>query len=203
MGSQWREDKNLNREGAMKEIYLCRHGETEWTISGQHTGKTDVRLTEAGFEQAKRLKNRLESTKFSKIFTSSLSRAKDTCNDPNAVVDPNLVEWNYGDYEGLTTEQIHEKNPNWNLFKDGAPNGESIADVGKRADLFLKSIQDVEGNIAVFSHGHFIRVIAARYLGLEASKGGIFSLSVASLSILGQEHNNPVINLWNDNHHLD
>lgn len=187
----------------MKQLYLCRHGETDWTISGQHTGTTDVKLTEKGSAQAKLLKKRLERVPFDAVFTSPLSRAKDTCDDPKAIIDPNLVEWNYGDYEGITSKEIQEKNPGWNLFKDGAPNGESIADVGKRADAFLKKAREYEGNVLAFSHGHFIRVIAARYLGLDASQGKIFLLSVAALCILGTDHKNPAIALWNDTSHLE
>lgn len=186
----------------MKELYLCRHGETDWTISGQHTGTTDVRLTERGYEQAKLLKNRLERVQFDAAFTSPLLRAKDTCNDPKAIIDPNLVEWNYGDYEGITSKEIREKDSDWNLFKDGAPNGESIEEVGKRADAFLKRAREYEGNVVAFSHGHFIRVIAARYLGLDAAEGKMFLLSVAALSILGLDHENPAIALWNDDSHL-
>lgn len=187
----------------MKNLYICRHGETEWTLSGQHTGSTEVPLTEKGVEQAKRLKKRLENVSFEAVFTSPLGRAQKTCDNKNAIIDPNLVEWNYGDYEGITTKEIKEKNPTWNLFKDGVPNGESIAEVGKRADVFLTKARQYEGNVAIFSHGHFIRVLAARYLGLDASQGKMFSLSVASLSILGSEHESPAIILWNDNHHVN
>ena len=187
----------------MKQLYLCRHGETEWTLSDQHTGETDIPLTEKGKAEAKLLKKRIENVPFDAVFTSPLSRAKETCGSEKAIIDPNLVEWGYGDYEGLTSKQIREKDPEWNIFLKGGPNGESIADVGKRADLFLKRAREYEGNVAVFSHGHFIRVLAARYLGLDAAEGRIFLLSVAALCILGFDHENPAIALWNDNHHLD
>ena len=124
----------------MDQIYLCRHGETEWTLSGQHTGTTDIPLTERGKAQALLLQKRLQKVRFEKVFTSPRKRALATSEDLHAVIDPNLAEWDYGDYEGLTTQEIHQKNPKWNLFTDGAPNGESPAQIGKRADLVLRTL---------------------------------------------------------------
>ncbi|EKE08617.1 MAG: hypothetical protein ACD_17C00078G0002 [uncultured bacterium] len=186
----------------MKHLYLCRHGETAWTLSSQHTSTTDIELTERGAAQAKKLRTRMEKVPLDAVFTSPLRRARDTCQNPKARIDPNLVEWGYGDYEGLTTQEIQAKHPQWNLFQNGAPHGESVRDVRKRADAFLKRIRAYEGNVAVFSHGHFMRVLAARYLGLKVEKGQMFTLSVASLSILGSEHDHPAILLWNDTDHL-
>lgn len=182
----------------MQQIYICRHGETEWTLSGQHTGNTDIPLTKRGIEQAALLRKRIESVHFDQVFSSPRIRATESSEGLHPVIDPNIAEWNYGDYEGLTTQEIHSKNPKWNLFKDGAPHGESIQEVGKRADQFLKTISQYKGNIAIFSHGHFLRVLTARFLGLPPEMGKLFVLSVASLSILGYEKAEPVIILWND-----
>lgn len=177
-------------------IYLCRHGETEWSELGRHTSTTDIELTEKGKEESAKLMRKLEKTHLDKVFTSPMKRARATCDAMVATIEPLAVEWNYGDYEGLTSWQIHQKNPDWNLFIDGAPNGESPVDVGKRADLLIKKIGDE--NVAVFSHGHFLRVLAARFLGLDPEDGSLFALATGSLSILGYEHGAPVILLWND-----
>lgn len=179
------------------ELYLCRHGETEWTLSGQHTSKTDISLTDEGRQQAELLRKRLVGIEFEKVFTSPRKRSIETCNGMDAQVDENLVEWDYGDYEGLTREQIHQKNAVWNLFVDGAPQGESPEQVGRRADQFLENIREYKGKIAVFSHGHFLRVLAARFLGLEPEVGDIFLVSVASISVLGYDRGQPVVILWN------
>ncbi len=186
----------------MKKLYLCRHGETDWTRSGQHTGRTDIPLTEKGKRQAALLRKRLGAVSLTQVFTSPKKRAFDTAAGMEAQVDPNLAEWDYGDYEGLTSSEIAAKDPNWNLFSKGAPGGETIEDVAHRAEEFLKKAAKIQGNVAVFSHGHFLRILAARYLGLEPELGCIFLLSVASLSILGSEHGRPAIALWNDTHHL-
>ncbi len=182
----------------MRKIYLCRHGETEWTLSGQHTGKTDLALTEKGEKQAAHLRAKIEKVPFDAIFCSPRRRAIQTCGYSKHEIDPNLAEWDYGSFEGKTSAEIREANPGWNIFKDGAPDGERPEDVQKRADAFLHKIQKYSGNIAVFSHGHFLRALSARYLGLEVKMGKLFALSVASLSILGFEKENPVILLWND-----
>ena len=182
----------------MKKLYLCRHGETEWTLSGKHTGKTDIGLTEKGKAEAAVLRKKIQAVSFDQVFTSPLMRARQTCEGIDAIVDPSVVEWDYGQYEGRTTAEIHKENPNWNLFYDGAPGGESAEQVGKRADLLLQKARQFSGNVAVFSHGHFLRVLAARFLELDPKMGRLFSLSVASISILGFEKQKPVINLWNE-----
>jgi probable phosphoglycerate mutase len=181
----------------MDELYLCRHAGTEWTSSGQHTSQTDLSLSEEGKHQASLLRKRLEKIDFDQVFCSPMKRAKETAQGMKAVVEPLLVEWNYGDYEGLTTAEIHEQSPKWNLFKNGAPHGESLQQVALRADQFLKKISLYKGKVAVISHGHFLRVLAMRFLGLKAEMGSHLFLSVASMSILGYEHGEAVINLWN------
>lgn len=181
------------------EIYLCRHAETEWSLSGQHTGKSDLPLTKRGEWQAASLRKRLEGVHFQKIFTSPAKRAVQTCEGLGAIPEPLAVEWDYGEYEGLTSGQIGEKRPRWNLFTDGAPGGETPEQVGRRADLVLKNLLNSKGRVALFSHGHFLRVLAARFLGLRVQEGALFSLSVASLSILRVEKSHPALFLWNSN----
>jgi probable phosphoglycerate mutase len=189
-------------------VYLARHGETAWTISGQHTGRTDLPLTPRGKDNARRLGERLKGTVFTRVFTSPLQRARRTCElagySSVAEIDPDLVEWNYGEYEGRRTAEVRQEWPDWQLFRDGCPGGESVADVGKRADRVLGRLRTLEGNVVLFSSGHFLRVLAARWLGLDPSVGRYFLLSTATLSILGYEHNKtePVIRLWNDSRHV-
>lgn len=177
------------------QLYLCRHGETEWALSGKHTGRTDISLTEQGIRQAAALRKRLQPIHFDAVFTSPRQRAVSTCEGMHAIADPNLVEWDYGDYEGLTSAEI---GPAWDLFTQGAPGGESPLQVAKRADAFLFKVKQYQGKIAVFSHGHFLRMLAARFLGLAPEMGNLFVVSVASLSILGFEKGRPAIILWND-----
>ncbi len=183
-------------------IYLARHGETVWSLTGRHTGRTDLPLTERGERNARRLGKRLNGLVFEKVFTSPLQRALRTCELAGfkgvAEVDPNLVEWNYGEYEGLTTEEIYAKRPNWQLFRDGCPGGESPEQVGKRADHALRRLHECSGNVLLFSSGHFLRVLAARWLGLEPAAGRFFILRTAALSALGYEHglSRPVIEFW-------
>jgi broad specificity phosphatase PhoE len=190
-------------------IYLARHGETAWSLSGQHTGLTDLPLTERGERNAQRLGKRLAGLNFSKVFTSPLQRARRTCElagfGPVAETDANLVEWNYGDYEGRRTADIHAERPDWQLFRDGCPGGESPAQIGARADKVVSCLSDIKGNVLVFSSGHFLRVLAARWLGLETAAGRFLILSTASLSMLSYENNfsQPAIRLWNDTSHLD
>ena len=188
-------------------IYLARHGETAWSLTGRHTGLTDIPLTGRGERNARRLGERLEGLRFAKVFTSPLKRAARTCELAGfaaAVVDPDLVEWNYGGYEGKTSAEIQSKRPLWQLFRDGCPEGETPEEVGARADRVLARARSADGDVLVFSSGHFLRVFAARWLGLEASGGRYLLLTTASLSALGYEHNlsEPAIRLWNDTRHV-
>ena len=190
-------------------LYLARHGETAWSLSGQHTGLTDLPLTERGERNARRLGERLARLTFEKVFTSPLERARRTCElsgfGQAAEVERNLVEWNYGDYEGLRTAEIRVKRPDWQLFRDGCPGGESPAQIGARADVVVNRLRAVSGNALIFSSGHFLRVLASRWLGLDSAAGRFFVLSTASLSALGYDNNlsQPAIRLWNDTSHLD
>jgi broad specificity phosphatase PhoE len=193
----------------LPEVYLARHGNTAWTVTGQHTGLTDLPLTPNGECNARRLGERLKGMTFAKVFTSPLQRAARTCHLAGfgavAETDPDLVEWDYGKYEGLRSNEILSERPDWQLFRDGAPGGESPAQIGARADRVVERIRAVEGNVLLFSSGHFIRVLTARWLALGlASAGKYFLLSPASLSALSYEHNlsQPVIRLWNDDHHV-
>jgi probable phosphoglycerate mutase len=189
-------------------VYLARHGETAWSLSGQHTGLTDLPLTERGERNARRLGERLRGMTFAKVFTSPLQRASRTCDLAGfagaAEVDRDLVEWNYGEYEGRRTEEIHVERPDWQLFRDGGPGGESPQQVGARADRVVERVQNLAGDVLLFSSGHFLRVLAARWLGLDPSAGRFFLLSTASLSALGYEHDvtQPVIRLWDDTRHV-
>src|SRR5262245_35984504 len=182
-------------------LYLARHGETAWSITGQHTGLTDLPLTERGERAARRLGERLAGIAFAKVLTSPLQRAARTCElagfGAKAEADPNLVEWNYGDYEGLRTAEIHLNNPNWELFRDGCPNGESPKQVGARAYRIVNQVRAFEGNVLIFSSGHFLRVLAACWLGLEPGVGQFFMLKTASVSAFGYEHSltRPVMRL--------
>jgi len=201
-----REKKTVSNE--LPVIYLARHGETAWSLTGQHTGLTDLPLTERGQQNARALGGRLAGLDFAAVFTSPLQRALRTCELAGfggvAHVDSNLVEWNYGEYEGRTSEQILAKRPDWQLFRDGCPGGESPDQVGARADCVLTRVRAARGNVLLFSSGHFLRVLAARWLKLEAAAGRYLVLSTASLSALGYEHNlsEPVIQLWNDTRHV-
>ena len=189
-------------------IYLARHGETAWSLTGQHTGLTDLPLTERGEQNARALGERLMGLNFGKVFTSPLQRAARTCEMAGfgavAEVDRDLVEWDYGQYEGRRTAEIHAKRPDWQLFRDGCPGGESPDQVGARADRVLSRVRAVGADVLFFSSGHFLRVLAARWLGLEPPAGTYLLLSTASLSALGYEHNlsQPVIRLWNDTRHV-
>jgi broad specificity phosphatase PhoE len=190
-------------------VYLARHGETAWSLSGQHTGLTDLPLTERGERNALRLAERLKGLTFSRVLSSPLQRAMRTCElagfGGQAEVDRDLLEWNYGEYEGRRTEEIHAERPDWELFRDGCPNGESPQQVGARADRVVKRTREIQGNVLIFSSGHILRVLTARWLGLEPCAGQYFLLSTASLSALGYEHNfsQPVIQLWNDTNHVE
>ena len=190
-------------------VYLARHGETAWSLSGQHTGRTDLPLTERGDRNARALGKRLQGLGFARVFTSPLQRAARTCElagfADQAEIDQDLLEWDYGDYEGRRTPDIHKERPDWQLFRDGCPGGESPSEVGARADRIVPRVRAVDGNVLIFSSGHFLRVVAARWLGLEVAIGRCFMLSTASLSAVGYEHNlsQPVIRLWDDTRHVD
>jgi broad specificity phosphatase PhoE len=190
-------------------LYVARHGETAWSLSGQHTGLTDLPLTPNGERNARRLGERLKGMSFAKVFTSPLQRAARTCELAGfgavAETDPDLVEWNYGQYEGRCSAEIFAERPDWQLFRDGCPGGESPSHVGERADRVVQRVRTVPGNVLLFSSGHFIRVLAARWLALGPEPAGrYFLLTTASLSALGYEHklSQPVIRLWNDDHHV-
>jgi broad specificity phosphatase PhoE len=187
-------------------VYLARHGETAWSLSGQHTGRTDLPLTERGERNARQREKRLEGLTFNRVFTSPLQRASRTCELAGfkGEIDPDLLEWNYGDYEGRRSDDIHKERPDWQLFRDGCPGGESPQQIGARADKVVDRVRAIAGNVLLFSSGHFLRVLAARWLDLEPAAGRLFLLSTASLSALGYEHNlsQPVIRLWDDTRHV-
>ena len=192
----------------LPEFYLARHGETAWTVSRQHTGRTDIPLTSRGERNALALGERLRGMDFAKVMTSTLERARKTAELAGfggvAKADPELIEWDYGQYDGKTTDEIRRENPGWSLFRDGCPGGESVTAVGARADRVAARLRAVGGRVLLFGHGHFFRVLSARWLGLPASDGRLFYLSTASLSILGYEHSRdkPVVRLWNDDRHV-
>lgn len=188
----------------LSRLCLIRHGKTAWSLSGQHTGRTDIPLTEQGEQDARKLAERLRAVRFSRVFTSPRQRARRTCElvglDVVAQLEPDLAEWDYGDYEGLRSVDIRKGRPDWNLFQDGCPRGESPVEVSERADRMIARLRALKGNIAIFSHGHFGRVLAARWIGLPVRQAQHFLLSTASLSILGYEHNlaeESAIVLWN------
>jgi len=190
-------------------VYIARHGDTAWTLTGQHTGLTDLPLNAMGEQHARQLGQRLKGMTFASVFTSPLQRAARTCELAGfgavAQTDSDLVEWNYGEYEGKRSDEILREHPDWQLFRDGCPGGESPIQIGERADRVVERIRKVGGDVLLFSSGHFIRVLAARWLALgPGSAGKHFLLNTASLSALGYEHNlsQPVIRLWNDDHHV-
>jgi len=192
---------------ALPVVYLARHGETAWTISRQHTGVTDLPLTAQGEAEAVRLGERLQGLRVAAVLTSPLSRAVRTCElagfGSRAEVEPDLLEWNYGTYEGRTSADIHAERPDWQLFRDGCPGGESPDQIGTRADRVARRVQAIEGDVLLFSSGHFLRVFAARWLGLPPGAGRYFVLGTASLSAVGYEHDrsDPAIRLWNEMPH--
>lgn len=188
---------------AFPEIHLVRHGETEWSLSGRHTGRSDIPLTANGEEAARKLAARLEGLSVSAVWSSPSQRARNTCRlagyDTDAVIKPDLAEWDYGAYEGVTTKEILAERPGWQLFRDGCPNGETVADVGARADRIIAELRQANTPILIFSSSHFLRVLAARWIGLPAQDGSRFILDTTSISILGYEHDltEPVIRRWN------
>jgi broad specificity phosphatase PhoE len=192
------------RGSALPQVYLARHGETEWSRSGRHTGLTDLPLTEQGESAARRLGERLRAIAPVKVLSSPLQRAARTCELAGfgalAEMDPDLLEWDYGEYEGRTSAEIHAERPDWQLFRDGCPGGESPREVGARADRVVQRVRALEGNAILFSSGHILRVLTARWLGQPVFAGSLFALDTASRSALGYEHDlsEPVIRLWNE-----
>jgi broad specificity phosphatase PhoE len=184
-----------------QKVYLLRHGETEWSLNGQHTGVTDIPLTENGRAIARLLQPILAKETFALVLTSPLQRSRETCAITGlgkvAAVEPELIEWNYGEYEGLTTNQIRLTRPGWSIFREGAPGGETPEQIGARADRVLAKIRATGGNIALFGHGHFSRVLAARWINLPASYGENFLLDTATLSVLGYYRESPAFKIWN------
>jgi broad specificity phosphatase PhoE len=185
----------------LPEIVLVRHGETEWSRAGKHTGRTDVPLTEEGRAQASALGAALGGWRFALVLTSPLSRAVETCRLAGlgevAQERDELREWDYGAYEGRTTAEIREERPGWTLWRDGVPDGETAAEVGARADRVIAELRAAEGDGVVFAHGHLLRVLAARWLGLEPADGRYFALDTATIGVLGYEREAAVIRLWN------
>ncbi len=182
-------------------VYVIRHGETEWSLNGQHTGITDIPLTENGLERAKLLQPVLAKESFALVLTSPLQRARVTCQlsglGDKAEVDQNLVEWNYGEYEGVTSKEIHKKVPGWMVFNDGAPGGETPEQVGARADRVIQKVHAAKGNVALFAHGHILRVVVARWLNLPATAGRNFLLDTGTLNILSYYRGFPAVKTWN------
>lgn len=186
---------------AEQKVYLLRHGETEWSLNGRHTGVTDIPLTENGRRIARLLQPILARETFALVLTSPMQRARETCELAGlgglATVDRDLMEWNYGEYEGLTAEQIRQTKPDWSVFRDGCPGGESPVEIGVRADRVLARIRAIEGNVALFAHGHILRVLAARWINLSATYGEHFLLDTATLNVLGYYRESPAFQIWN------
>jgi broad specificity phosphatase PhoE len=190
----------------VNELWLARHGETEWSLSRQHTSVTDIDLTSRGVAQARELGRRLAGQSFDLVLSSPYLRARRSAevagfSDRIEIVE-DLVEYHYGDYEGRTTAEIRRERPDWNLWAHGCPGGETTEEVARRADRVLERVRAASGTVVAFGHGHMSRVLAARYLGLEGADGGRFILATATLSILGEEHGRPAVRLWNDDSHL-
>ena len=184
----------------MNEIWLVRHGETEWTITKQHTGRTDIELTPAGEDQARALAPAFEFHQFAAVYTSPLKRARRTAElagFPDAVPDEQLRELDYGDYEGRTTAEIRNERADWFLWRDGTPGGESLEDAGRRADAVIARIANLDGDALLFGHGHFSRILGARLVGLPATDGRLLMLGPGSISIVGSEHDERAIRIWN------
>jgi broad specificity phosphatase PhoE len=186
----------------MAELLLARHGETEWSLKGRHTGSTDLPLTDNGRRRARALAPRLAGRSFALVLTSPLQRATETCRlaglGAAAEVREDLREWDYGDYEGITTPQIQEREPGWSLWRDGCPNGEQAADVGTRADRLIAEARGADGEVIFFGHGHMLRVVGARWVGLPPEDGGILKLGTGARCTLGYEHEQPVLVHWNE-----
>ena len=184
------------------QVVLVRHGQTEWSLSGQHTGTTDMPLTDEGRRHAEALGGRLSAWSFARVLTSPLSRAVDTCRlaglGDDAEVTDDLREWDYGAYEGRRTADIREERPGWGVWKHGVPDGETVDQLGLRADRVIDAARSVTGDVALFAHGHVLRVIGARWIGLPPDHGALLALSTASISVLGWERETAVIERWNE-----
>ena len=188
------------------ELWVVRHGETEWSRSGQHTGRTDIELTEAGRRNAAALRPRLAGHEFARVLSSPLKRAVATSElsgfgDRVEHLD-DLMEWHYGDAEGLTTEEIRLEHPGWTVWREGPRGGETVADVGARADCAIEVVRQCDGPVLAFSHGHFARVLGARWIGLDPERGHNLKLSTAAICVLGYDRETPAILKWNDTSHL-
>jgi broad specificity phosphatase PhoE len=183
------------------DVFPIRHGQTAWSLSGQHTGTTDIPLTDKGRRLAERLRPLLAKETFALVLVSPLQRARETCQlaglGDGAVIEPDLVEWNYGKYEGMTPKQINEMADGWLIFRDGCPGGETPGQVGARVDRVIARARAVEGDVALFAHGHVLRVLAARWLGLPPGGGQHFLLNTGTLSVLGYYHDIPAVRVWN------
>ena len=182
-------------------VFAIRHGETAWSLSGQHTGTTDIPLTDNGRRLAETLRPVLARERFGLVLVSPLQRARETCTltglGDRAVVEPDLVEWNYGEYEGLTPGQIHESRPGWLIFRDGCPGGEAPEQIGARVDRVIARARAADGDVALFAHGHVLRVLAARWIGLPAGSGQHFLLDTGTLCVLGYYRDVPAVKVWN------
>ncbi|HXN39499.1 MAG TPA: histidine phosphatase family protein [Solirubrobacteraceae bacterium] len=200
--SQQEPSKQPDRAASAREIVLVRHAETEWSRDGRHTGRTDIPLTKGGRDRAAALAERLASRHFALVLVSPLTRARETCDlcglGAQAQERAELMEWDYGDYEGLTTAQILAARPGWSLWRDGCPSGESAAQVGARADRVIAELASIDGEVAVFSHGHMLRVLGARWVALDPTQGGRLDLSTAAICVLGYERYTAVLARWND-----
>jgi broad specificity phosphatase PhoE len=186
---------------ASMEIVLARHGETEWSRDGRHTGRTDIPLTDNGRRQARLLGGALAGWRFERVLSSPLERALETCRlaglGDSVETSDDLLEWDYGEYEGVSTPRIRESRPDWYLWRDGCPGGEQPQDVGRRADRVIAAVAGCQGDVALFAHGHVLRVIAARWLGLGPEAGALLALSTATISVLGYERETRVVRRWN------
>jgi probable phosphoglycerate mutase len=186
----------------MNQVVLVRHGQTEWSLSGQHTGTTDIPLTDEGRRHARALGARLAGWRFSRVLSSPLSRALETCElagfGDRVETTDDLREWDYGEYEGRRTADVREERPGWGLWKDGVPGGETVDDVGRRADRVIEAARAGEGDVALFAHGHVLRVLGARWIGLPPDHGALLALSTASISVLGWERETAVVERWNE-----
>ena len=182
-------------------VFAIRHGETEWSLSGQHTGTTDIPLTENGRRLAEKLRPVLTKESFSLVLVSPMQRACETCElvglGDRAVIEPDLMEWNYGEYEGITTAQIHQSRPGWQVFNDGCPGGETPEQIGARVDRVIARARAASGDVALFAHGHVLRVLVARWIGLPAGGGQYFLLDTGTLCVLGDYRGVPAVKTWN------